>query len=189
MWSVYWCVDVDVEWKRQVREVEKRWFLTPPATSLLGPCRWKGSQHPDEATAGCFCPLVIAGWLFQLRNLFRSCIWIVGLGRKLLNWEDFNFLLEESSRNQIPIEFLNYGSRVVLKLLKPFGVLWGTRQNESNSIEENSFAFEDASYDNMLLGGCWRLRVNTWVIASSKSKLVSTLLVWKGHNFQLWYKI
>ena len=39
----------------------------------------------------------------------------------------------------------------MLKLLKPFGILWGTRQVESNSIEENSFAFEDASYHNMLL--------------------------------------
>ena len=31
----------------------------------------------------------------------------------------------------------------MLKLLKPFGVLWGTSQVDSNSIDSSGYAFQD----------------------------------------------
>ena len=37
----------------------------------------------------------------------------------------------------------NKGRPAVSKLLKPFGLLWGTSQVESNSIDRSGYAFED----------------------------------------------
>ena len=41
------------------------------------------------------------------------------------------------------VELGNKGRPIVTKLLKPFGVLWGISQVESNSIETSDYAFED----------------------------------------------
>ena len=45
--------------------------------------------------------------------------------------------------NQIHVKFGNNERSVVSKLLKPFGVLRGTSQVESNSIDTSGYVFED----------------------------------------------
>ena len=45
--------------------------------------------------------------------------------------------------DQIHIKFGNNGRPVVSKLLKPFGVLWGTSKVESNFIDTSGYAFKD----------------------------------------------
>ena len=62
----------------------------------------------------------------------------MGLGTEWLNSEDY----ASGRRNEIQVKFGNNGRPVVSKLLKPFGVLWGTSQVESNSIDMSGYAFE-----------------------------------------------
>ena len=50
-------------------------------------------------------------------------------------------------KNQIHVKFGNNVRPLrpfALKLLKPFGILWGTSQVESNSIDDDGYAFDYA---------------------------------------------
>ena len=46
---------------------------------------------------------------------------------------------------KLTVKFGNNWRPVVLKLIKQFGVQWGTSQVESNSIDTSGYAFEDTS--------------------------------------------
>ena len=48
------------------------------------------------------------------------------------------------NRDQIHVKFGNDGRPVVSKLLKPVGILCGTSQVESNSIDTSGYSFEIA---------------------------------------------